>query len=139
MSHSGPTPSEARGDKGIILLVDDESVFRELLQSFLQSRGYTVHTEKNGRTAARWIAAHEVDLVLTDLCMPDSDGLELMMELRQQGAGVPVIVMSGGVHGDVAVVLRAAKLLGARRTLAKPFALEELAVAVEQVLQEART
>lgn len=119
---------------GRILIVDDESVFRELIQSFLHARGHRVHTASNGKAAARWLATNDVDLVVTDICMPESDGMELMMELRQRGTGVPVIVMSGGVLGDVALVLRTAALLGARRALAKPFALEELAAAVEQEL-----
>lgn len=127
------TPVQA-SKPGRILIVDDESVFRELIQSFLQARGHQVHTESNGKAAARWLASHDVDVVVTDICMPESDGMELMMELRRRGTGVPVIVMSGGVLGEVALVLRTAALLGARRALAKPFALEELAAAVEHEL-----
>lgn len=119
---------------GRILIVDDESVFRELIQSFLQARGHQVHTESDGKAAALWLAGNEVDLVVSDICMPESDGIELMMELRRRGTAVPVIVMSGGVHGEVALVLRTAALLGARRAFAKPFALEELAAAVEREL-----
>lgn len=130
---SAATPARA-SKPGRILIVDDESVFRELIQSFLHARGHQVHTESNGKAAARWLAANDADVVVTDICMPESDGMELMLELRQRGAGVPVIVMSGGVLGDVALVLRTAALLGARRALAKPFALEELAAAVEHEL-----
>lgn len=119
---------------GRILIVDDESVFRELIQSFLHARGYQVHTESNGKAAALWLAGNEVDVVVSDICMPESDGIELMMELRRRGTAVPVIVMSGGVNGDVALVLRTAALLGARRAFAKPFALEDLAAAIEHEL-----
>jgi two-component system, OmpR family, response regulator len=117
-----------------VLLVEDESALRELLAQFLEVRGYRVHAVSNGRLAARWLAAHSVDVVLTDLCMPDADGVELLMELRQRPVRTSVIAMSGGINGDAESLLHMATLLGAKRTLQKPFALEELARVVREVV-----
>ena len=120
-----------------ILLVEDERPFRELLEAFLTGHGYVVSTAPDGRQAARWLAANSADLVITDLCMPESDGMQLVMQLRKTHAGVPIIVMSGGVAGQMAGMLRAAELMGARRTLSKPFPLQELSGAVAQILRKA--
>jgi DNA-binding response OmpR family regulator len=119
-----------------ILLVEDERPFRELLEAFLTAQGYAVNAAPDGRQAARWLATHPVDLVITDLCMPESDGMQLVMQLRRTHGSVPIIVMSGGVAGHMAGMLRAAELMGARRTLSKPFPLQELSAAVAQVLRQ---
>lgn len=117
-----------------ILLVEDERPFRELIAAFLKASGYLVQTVTDGREASRWLAANPADLVLTDLCMPESDGMELLMQMRKAHPHVPIIVMSGGVGGEMAGMLRTAELLGARRTLEKPFALKDLTEAVQSVL-----
>lgn len=120
-----------------ILLVEDERPFRELLEVFLAGEGYVVHAAADGRQAARWLATNTAELVVTDLCMPESDGMQLVMELRKTHGNVPIIVMSGGVQGQMAGMLRAAELMGARRTLSKPFPLQELSRAVADVLRPA--
>lgn len=117
-----------------ILLVDDESVFRELIEAFLKGQGHEVFSAGNGREAARWLSDHAVELVITDLCMPEADGMELLMELKKRGSRIPILVMSGGVHGEIGVMLRAAMLLGASRTIAKPFALQDLAAVVNDIV-----
>lgn len=119
-----------------ILLVEDDVPFRELLQAFLEASGYEVITAGNGREAARLVRQGGIDAIVSDLCMPDHDGMELLMELRTEAAPPPVLVMSGGVGGRMAGMLRMAELLGAERTLAKPFPLRLLADMVRDVLAE---
>jgi DNA-binding response OmpR family regulator len=121
-----------------ILLVEDEDAFRELLQAFLVAEGFAVQAVPDGRRGVEWLQHHTVDLILTDLCMPEADGMELLMKLRQLRCATPIVVMSGGVRGDMAGMLRAARLLGAERTLAKPFPLQHLLTAVRETLRSPR-
>jgi DNA-binding NtrC family response regulator len=119
---------------GRILLVEDEQPFRELLQAFLESQGYRVDAVRDGRCGARWLETNVADVIVTDLCMPEVDGMELLMTIRRVHPNIPVVVMSGGVGGQMIGMLRAAELLGARRTLEKPFSLQQLATAIRETL-----
>lgn len=121
-----------------LLLVEDEEAFRELLQTLLVAEGFAVQAVPDGRRGVEWLQDHTVDLIITDLCMPESDGMELLMKLRQLRCAVPIVVMSGGVRGDMAGMLRAARLLGTRHTLAKPFPLQHLVTAVRETLRSPR-
>ena len=121
-----------------ILLAEDETAFRELLVSVLSAAGHTVHAAADGRGALRLLKQHRVDLIVSDLCMPGTDGMEFLMALRAMRSGVPVIAMSGGVGSRMAGMLHTAELLGARRTLAKPFALPLLLAAVRELLAAGR-
>lgn len=117
-----------------LLLVEDEDAFRELLQAYLENEGFHVHSVRDAYDGVKWLELNVADVIITDLCMPKSDGMELLMALRKLRSNIPIIVMSGGVRGEMAGMLRAATLLGARRTLAKPFPLHQLTVAVKESL-----
>lgn len=127
-------PAAAEPKAPVILLADDEVPFRELIEAFLLQAGYVVHAVGDGRAALRLLKQVPIDLIISDLCMPGTDGMELLTYLRISRPSPPVIVMSGGVGSNMAGMLQAAELLGARRTLAKPFPLPALAVAVREVL-----
>ena len=129
LGQPGATPSRR------ILLVEDERPFRELLQAFLETQGYEVHAVPDGRCGAQWLETNVADAVVTDLCMPEVDGMELLMKIRKLHRSTPVVVMSGGVSGNMVGMLRAAELLGARRTLEKPFSLQQLATALREVVE----
>jgi two-component system, chemotaxis family, chemotaxis protein CheY len=120
--------------RSTILIVEDEAPLRELLQGALTEAGFTVRTAEHGGAALDAVAQEKPDLVVTDLCMPNVDGMELVMQLRRIAASMPVIVISGGMVGNTTDMLRAARLLGARRTLEKPFALQDLVRAVREVI-----
>lgn len=135
---SAPGLPGASGAQPRLLLVEDEEAFRDLLQAFLVAEGFAVQAVPDGRRGVEWLQHHAVDLILTDLCMPEADGMELLMKLRQLRCATPIVVMSGGVRGDMAGMLRAARLLGARRTLAKPFPLQHLLTAVRETLHSFR-
>jgi DNA-binding NtrC family response regulator len=142
MPHHGesapPTvPVRDRASHPRVLLVEDEQPFRELLQAYLGQQGYQVHAVRDGRCGARWLETYDVDIVVTDLCMPEVDGMELLMTIRRLHPRTPVVAMSGGVGGDMVGMLRAAELLGARRTLEKPFSLHKFATAVREALASA--
>ncbi len=114
-----------------ILVVDDEEQIRTLMQDVLVSGGYNVLTATGGRTALELLAQHPpVDLVITDLVMPDQEGIELIREIRGRYPEVKIIAVSGAFGGQF---LKTAEYLGADATLAKPFQPEALIAAVGKI------
>lgn len=120
--------------RGRILVIDDDPSIRHTLHIALTKAGYEVLQAQDGEEATRLWRAKGADLVITDLHMPDKDGLEVIMELRAHGASTPIIAMSDGGRTKQIEVLGDAKLLGAVRTVAKPFTLDEMLKAVQQEL-----
>ena len=116
-----------------ILVVDDDSELRNVLSRFLSKAGYPVDTAANGVQASALYRADAPDIVLTDIYIPDKDGLETLMELRRDFPAVKVIAMSGGAGNSN--ILKVASALGACRTLTKPFQPAELLAAVAQVAE----
>ena len=102
----------------------------------LSDAGYTVTTASGGVEALKLIHNNPFDLVITDLIMPDKEGLEIIMALCRHTPRPKIIAMSGGGRIDAKEYLAPARLLGAQRTLAKPFSNAELLEAVAQVLAE---
>jgi CheY-like chemotaxis protein len=110
-----------------VLVVDDNADARLTLQMLLEAEGYRVETAANGREALRVQREHPSQILITDLYMPEADGLETMQRFHNDYPGMPVIVMSGGgVDARLQTDhLTVARELGAR-TLRKPFTGEEL-------------
>jgi DNA-binding NtrC family response regulator len=117
-----------------ILLVDDDAQLREMLREILELAGHQVRGAKDGRVALALYRAERADLVLTDLVMPEKEGLETIRELLRHDPRATVIAMSGGGHSTADLNLTMAEKLGARDTLPKPFSREELLAAVERAL-----
>jgi CheY-like chemotaxis protein len=117
-----------------ILLIDDNDQIRALLRRILEEAGYFVIDAANGREGLRQFRQTPVALVITDLLMPDSDGLEVTMTLRRESPHVKIIALTGGAGEPN--LLQVAKLLGAHRTMKKPLEMTELLKAVQQELQE---
>jgi two-component system, OmpR family, response regulator len=120
-----------------ILIVEDDLDFRNMLAAVLKQEGHTVEEAGDGRTAGRWLSTHKFDLVLTDVHMPEADGLEMIMKLHDARNPTPIIAMTGG-HLQSDLYLKVAKTLGARRVLEKPFKLSALFEAIRDVLDEAQ-
>jgi two-component system response regulator (stage 0 sporulation protein F) len=116
-----------------ILVIDDEPIIRALLRTVLEGAGHTVTEATNGREALALYRQQPADLVVTDIYMPELNGLDLILELTREFPNVKVIAISGA-QGGQASVLNAAKLLGARQTFLKPFSLEQFLAAVEDEL-----
>jgi CheY-like chemotaxis protein len=121
-----------------ILLIDDEVRLRKTIRLALQSMGHHVVEARHGAEALELIGEAVVDLVLTDLIMPEKDGLETIEVLRRQYPDVKIIAMSGGSVISASDYLKLAEGLGAARVLAKPFSHDELRLAVESVLSPGR-
>jgi len=100
-----------------LLVIDDDILVRQSIVAYLEDSGYRVHGESNGSGGMAWFRKHKPDLVLTDLRMPDLDGLALLKMVKEVDPDIPVIVISGmGMVADVAEALR----LGAADYLIKP-------------------
>ena len=119
-----------------ILVVDDEPALLRAVERFLTGLGYEVSAAGNGTEALAAIEEATPDLLITDINMPEMDGIEILNALRARGLAIPVIAISGGGQFDRRLLLGSAKVLGAVLTLEKPFELAELREMVEEVLTE---
>lgn len=117
-----------------ILLIDDDDAVRLVLRTSLELMGHSVAVASNGREGLEVAMAEKFDLVITDLIMPEKEGIETIQDLHRRQPSLKIIAMSGGGRGNAADYLPLAGLLGANRTLAKPFSHEELEQAVGEVL-----
>ncbi len=120
-----------------ILLVDDDEDLRQMLAVALAGMGHRVTEAQDGKQAITLFSQNPTDVVVTDLVMPDKDGLELVRELKRQHNQVKIIAMSGGGRIDAGDFLKIAKLLGADRILKKPFFLPQLAATLDELLPKA--
>lgn len=114
-----------------ILIIEDHASVRTLLAKVLEDAGYQVCEADNGRQGLERFHAQPVDLVITDLEMPEMNGLEVLLELTRAFLDVKVIAMSGCAAAD----LHQAKLLGARQTFSTPLELQAVLNAVQYELQ----
>ncbi len=117
-----------------ILLVDDDEQFRRMLQRTLERAGHSVVPASNGQEALDLFESAAPDLVLTDLIMPEREGLETILALRKRWNFSRIIAMSGGGRGAAEDYLLAARQLGVGSTLAKPFATGDLLNALNTAL-----
>jgi CheY-like chemotaxis protein len=118
----------------VILLVDDDAQTRNVLQSTLETAHHQVIPAQNGQEALQRVSTVHIDLVITDIWMPEKDGLEVIQELRRSYPLIKVLAYSGGYCEHDFDVFCAAKALGAHATLPKPFGLSELLNTVQHVL-----
>ena len=115
-----------------ILVVDDHPIMREVVCQILEDAGHQVRDAGDGQEALRKLSAARFDLVVTDIVMPEMDGIELIGEMRRRYPEVRVIAMSGGGERfPLKDGLAIARRLGAGLTLNKPFLPEQLIQAVE--------
>jgi DNA-binding NtrC family response regulator len=115
-----------------ILLVDDDIRLRGRLAGFLESKGYETKVAQNGEKALAILEGFEIDLVVTDLNMPEMDGMALLSELLETRPTLPVVAMSGGGLIVKEELLLDASLMGAVEILSKPFPLQGLAEVIER-------
>ena len=114
-----------------VLIVDDEESVRRFFQRVLRGEGYEVLVARNGKEALELLRHGRPDLVITDLVMPEQDGLEAIRAMRRDNPGVKIVAVSGAFEGEF---LRVAQLMGAQATLLKPVSPAQLLNTVRQVL-----
>ncbi len=117
----------------LILLVDDEEAFRSVIRKILSKAGYDVVEAANGVEAIQRFYEKRADMIITDIIMPEKEGLETIIELKKAHPEVKLIAMSGGGWYGTDIDFDMAEKLGAR-TLDKPFALQELLDVVGELL-----
>jgi len=117
-----------------ILLIDDEETFRVTLAKILQLEKHEVTTAANGVEALKLVMNGKFDLVITDLVMPEKEGLETIVEIRKILPELKIIAMSGGGRGTAYDYLKIASRMGADKTLAKPFTKAELVLAIGELV-----
>jgi CheY-like chemotaxis protein len=119
-----------------ILVIDDEDLIREVVKEMLEAEGYAVSTAANGKEGLRLYRKELPDLIITDIFMPEMEGIETIRELRSVTRDVRIIAISGGGERGMISFLAYAKRFGAIKTLEKPFLREELITTVREVLAE---
>jgi two-component system response regulator (stage 0 sporulation protein F) len=117
----------------IILIIDDEELIRVLLRSVLEAAGHEVLEAPNGRIGLELYRHRPTDLIITDILMPELDGLGMLRELAREFLQAKVIAISGA--GGENNFLDVAKLLGARQTFQKPFSMLQFLGAVRYELE----
>jgi len=120
-------------NKAKILIVDDNEKFLDVLNEFLLANDFDVACSINGEDAKNKFVEFKPALVVTDIVMPDVDGIELLLSLRDINPDVRVIVMSGGNRGHADTYLQMADKLGASAILNKPFELSDLLVQIKKL------
>jgi DNA-binding response OmpR family regulator len=117
-----------------ILVIDDEEGIRHLYRAVLESEGYEVHTAEDGAAGLRLFGERSFDLVITDIVMPEKEGLETIQELLRMRPGLKILAVSGGGIGSPFTYLVLAKQLGAAGALVKPVSMADLQAEVKRLL-----
>lgn len=117
-----------------VLVIEDDEEVRELLDSLLSREGYAVTTAANGKQGVDAFLSEPFDLVITDIIMPEKDGIEAIMDLRRGRPELKLIAISGGGRAEPENYLHSAQLLGANRTLRKPFTNQAILAAVRELI-----
>ena len=118
----------------LILIVDDDDQFRIMLRQIFELAGHHVTEASNGKECISAYQEKHADLVVTDIFMPEKEGIETIIELRRIFPDVKIIAMSGGgcINKDDCLLM--ARCLGAKKILTKPFSREKLLKTVSEIL-----
>ncbi len=117
-----------------VLLIDYDPMIRSWLMEVFATTEFELLEAANGKQGMELLAQGPIDLVITDIIMPEKEGIELIIEVREKHGDVPIIAVSGGSHRGVDDYLQMAKKLGANMTLTKPFSGDEILFSVKSFL-----
>ena len=117
-----------------VLIVDDDEQIRVLLQQMMEWAGFEVLVAENGKIAMQIQSRQPADLVITDLIMPEQEGLETISRLKKDYPGIKIIAISGGGRIGPEAYLPAALELGADLVFSKPFDVQEVVNSVKELL-----
>jgi DNA-binding response OmpR family regulator len=118
-----------------IMIVEDDNDLREMLKVSLTRRRFTVLEAENGKDAINHFKPEVTDLVITDLIMPEEDGLKVIMKLHELKPSLKIVAISGGGKAGPASYLNLAKALGADVVFSKPFSVNDLIKKIEELLE----
>ena len=117
-----------------ILLIEDEIELRTMMYRLLTRESYLVAEAEDGRSAIIMLAREPFDLVITDILMPETDGMEVIQTVRRLQPQTRILAMSGGGRNSSDLYLAMAARIGAHKVLAKPFAPEALLRMVRELV-----
>ncbi len=117
-----------------ILLIDDEAFIKKMLKKLLETHNYEVLLAANGAEGIKLFNEHRPALIITDLIMPEQEGLETIMEIRNLNPDVKIIAMSGGGIKDPKFYLELAGKFGANHSFSKPIDNNKLLSTVKELL-----
>ena len=117
-----------------VLVVDDDQDVREMLRQMLERAGYGVSIATNGKEALTEYRAAPADLMVTDIVMPEKEGLETILDLRKDFPDVKIIAISGGGRLGPQNYIEMASAFGAKRTFTKPLDRKEFLAAVSDLI-----
>lgn len=117
-----------------VMVIDDDAAVRGVIRKMLERDGHTVTEVEDGKRALRYFAGEPADLVISDIFMPEMDGIEFLMRLRETFPDARIIMMSGGGVVPMEEVLEASTLLGAVGSLHKPIDMKQLRTTVAKAL-----
>ncbi|PTB87491.1 response regulator [Thalassospira xiamenensis] len=127
-------PEETKKMPPKVLFIDDDNMVRQTITEGLRTSGFTVVSAANGLQGLEKFARAKPDIVITDIIMPDADGLHTIQEIRKKDAKIPIIAVSGGGRTHNMEFLSIAEQLGATATIAKPFRITMLIKEIETLL-----
>lgn len=116
-----------------ILIIDDDPAVRSLFGQFLDGEGYSTALAADGREALELLQTRRPDVIITDIMMPEMDGLEVIQNIRKNYAEIPVVAISGGMKGVPINFLPHAKKMGALCVFEKPVSLANLLQTVRKL------
>lgn len=122
------------GGMAVILVVDDDPLIRSTLRMMLEIEGHEVIDAENGRRAEQIVARRRPDLMVTDILMPEQEGIETIISLRQAHKDLKILAISGGGRSRQMEFLRLAGKFGADATLEKPFDRSTFLAAIRPLL-----
>ncbi len=120
-----------------VLIIDDDEQIRILLKQMMEWAGYEVQVAENGKIGMQIQAEQPADLVITDLIMPEQEGLETISWLKKKYSNTKIIAISGGGRIGPEAYLPAALELGADKVFSKPFNVQEVVASVKELLGNA--
>ena len=117
-----------------ILVVDDDDMMRSFIRELLLIHEFKITEASNGKLGLKEFREHTPDLVITDIIMPEMEGISFIRELRNHNKEIPIIAMTGNVHGRMEEYLGISSQLGADEVLRKPIKSQEFLDTIEKLL-----
>jgi len=118
-----------------ILIIDDEELFRQMLKQMLEQAGHEVMEAADGNQGLALFHEHPADLVITDMFMPEKDGISTIHDLKEEFPDLKLIAVTGGGNRRRGFeYLEFAGKIGADRAMSKPFERKEILTAIEELL-----
>lgn len=118
-----------------ILIIDDDAMFRAMLNDMLSAKGYQIFEANDGSTGLKLYQENSPDLIITDILMPEQEGLQTIREIRKKSPEVKIIALTGGgTHPDGLSYLQMAQDLGANESFPKPFRTSEFIEAIDNLV-----